>query len=138
MAKRMQVDSGDNVFIESSVFTQTEHGIRIMNGSRLNPIIKINGMLSANDENAGKEYGDALEEFLEETCDKIIPDIVFAALGNDHIIAMIKYSSSRDVPEGHLKDHKDVKLDGFLLFGVKRKRDTASMPVGQSEDENRV
>ncbi len=106
-----------------------------MNGSHLNPIIKINGMLSANDENAGKEHCDVLKEFLKETYDKIIPDIIFAVLDNDHMVTMIKYSSSRDIPESHLKDYKDVRL-GF--FGVKRKRDTAPMPVGQSEDENRA
>lgn len=129
--------------MESSVLAQAEHEIRIMDGSHLNPIIKINSMLSANDENAGKEYCDALEEFLKETYDKIIPDIpdiVSAALSNDHIVAMVKYSSSRDILESHLKDHKDIRLDDktFFSLGLNEDEYTVPMPVGQSEDENRV
>ena len=129
--------------MESSVLAQAEHEIRIMDGSHLNPIIKINSMLSANDENAGKEYCDALEEFLKETYNKIIPDIpdiVSAALGNDHIMAMVKYSSSRDVLESHLKDHKDIRLDDktFFSLGLNEDEYTVPMAVGQSDDENRV
>lgn len=129
--------------MESSVLAQAEHEIRIMDGSHLNPIIKINSMLSANDENAGKEYCNALEEFLKETYNKIIPDIpdiVSAALGNDQIMAMVKYSSSRDILESHLKDHKDIRLDDktFFSLGLNEDEYTVPMAVGQSEDENRI
>lgn len=129
--------------MESSVLAQAEHEVRIMDGSHLNPIIKINSMLSANDENAGKEYCDALTEFLKETYDKIIPDIpdiVSAALSNDQIIAMVKYSSSRDILESYLKDHKDIRLDDktFFSLGLNEDEYTIPKPVGQSKDENSV
>jgi hypothetical protein len=129
--------------MESSVLAQAEHEIRIMDGSHLNPIIKINSMLSAKDENAGKEYCDALKEFLKETYDKIIPDIpdiVSSALSNDHILAMVKYSSSRDILESHLKDHKEIRLDDktFFSLGLNEDEYTSPFPVGQSKDENRI
>lgn len=129
--------------MESSVLAQAEHEIRIMDGSHLNPIIKINSMLSANDENAGREYCEALKEFLKETYDKIIPDIpdiVSAALSNDHILAMVKYSSSRDMIESHLKEHKEIRLDDktFFSLGLNEEEYTRPFSVGQSEDENRI
>jgi len=129
--------------MELSVLAQTEHDVRIMDGSHLNPIIKINSMLSANDDNAGKEYCDALTEFLKETYNKIIPDIpdiISAALNNDRIIAMVKYSSSRDIIESYLKDHRDIRLDDktFFSLGLNEDEYTIPKPVGQSEDENRV
>lgn len=129
--------------MESSVLAQSEHEIRIMDGSHLNPIIKINSMLSASDENAGKEYCEALKEFLKETYNKIIPDIpdiISSALSNDHIVAMVKYSSSRDILESHLKEYKDIRLDDktFFSLGLNEDEYTVPLSVGQSEDENRI
>lgn len=129
--------------MESSVLAQASHEIRIMDGSHLNPIIKINSMLSARDENAGKEYCEAIKEFLKEKYNKIIPDIpdiISAALNDDHIIAMVKYSSSRDILDSHLKHCKEIRLDDktFFSLGLNEDEYTVPLSVGQSKDERQT
>lgn len=126
--------------MEMSVLAQAGHEIRIMDGNHLTPILKLNSMLSAKDDNAGKDYCDALKDFLRETYNKIIPDIpqiVAAALGNDHIIAMVKYSSSRDILDSILKDQTEIRIDDKTFFSLGLDEDyyTEPLRVGQSEDE---
>lgn len=129
--------------MELSVLAQAEHEIRIMDGNHMTPILKINSMLSASDENAGTEYCEALKEFLKDTYNKIIPDIpdiVSSAFSDDHIIAMVKYSSSRDIIDSHLSGHTDIRLDDktFFSLGLNEDEYTKPLSVGQSEDENRI
>jgi hypothetical protein len=129
--------------MELSVLAQAGHEIRIMDGNHMTPVLKINSMLSAKDENAGPEYCEALKEFLKETYNKIIPDIpdiVSAAFSDDHIIAMVKYSSSRDILESHLKDHREIRVDDktFFSLGLQEDEYTSPLSVGQSEDEHRI
>lgn len=129
--------------MELSVLAQASHEVRIMDGNHMTPILKINSMLSAKDENAGPEYCSALTEFLKETYNKIIPDIpdiVSAAFSNENIVAMVKYSSSRDILESHLKDHKDIRVDDktFFSLGLVQDEYTKPLSVGQSKDENRI
>ena len=129
--------------MELSVLAQAEHEIRIMDGNHMTPILKINSMLSASDENAGAEYCEALKEFLKDTYNKIIPDIpdiVSSAFSDDHIIAMVKYSSSRDIIDSHLSDHTDIRLDDktFFSLGLNEDEYTQPLSVGQSTDENRI
>lgn len=45
--------------MELSVLSSSEHEIRIMDGSHLTPIMKLNSMLSAKDEGAGEEFIEA-------------------------------------------------------------------------------
>ncbi|MDD3285541.1 MAG: DNA double-strand break repair nuclease NurA [Patescibacteria group bacterium] len=129
--------------MELSVLAHASHEVRIMDGNHMTPILKINSMLSAKDENAGPEYCSALTEFLKETYNKIIPDIpdiVSAAFSNENIVAMVKYSSSRDILESHLKDHKDIRVDDktFFSLGLAQDEYTKPLSVGQSKDENRI
>lgn len=129
--------------MELSVLAQAEHEIRIMDGNHMTPVLKINSMLSANDENAGDEYCEALAEFLKKTYNKIIPDIpdiISAAFTNDHIVAMVKYSSSRDIIDSRLVDYADIRLDDktFFSLGLNEDEYTTPLPVGQSKDENRI
>lgn len=129
--------------MELSVLAQAQHEIRIMDGNHMTPILKINSMLSASDENAGPEYCQALKEFLKETYDKIIPDIpdiVSTAFSDDHIVAMVKYSSSRDIIESRLASHADIRLDDktFFSLGLNEDEYTTPLSVGQSENEDRI
>lgn len=125
--------------MELSVLASAEYEIRIMDGAHFASIIKINSMLSAGEENAGEEYADALKDFLRTTYNKIIPDIpdiIHAAFNNDNIIALAKYSSSRDVLDSILRSH-NITVDDKTFFSLALAQDEYLTPlsVGQSEEE---
>lgn len=125
--------------MELSVLANDDHEIRIMDGTHFTPILKINSMLSAKEEGAGTEYSTALRDFLRETYAKIIPDIpqiITAAMNDEHIIALAKYSSSTDVIDAFLNDC-DIKLDDKTFFSLGLQEDEYFVPhsVGQSAKE---
>lgn len=125
--------------MELSVLANAEHEIRIMDGTHFTPLIKINSLLSAKEERAGPQYTEALKDFLKETYAKIIPDIpdiLKAALQDDKIIAIAKYSSSRDVIDAFLAHHK-IKVDDRTFFSLALNEDEYLVPlsVGQSKEE---
>ncbi len=129
--------------MELSVLASSKHDIRIMDGTHFTPILKINSMLSAKDENtADKEYADALRDFLRETYKKIIPDIpdiINSVLNGDpNIIALVKYSSSRDIIDAYLKKH-NITIDDRTFFSLKLQEDEYLTPfsVGQSSEERK-
>ncbi len=125
--------------MEQTVLANADHEIRIMDGTHFTPILKINSLLSAKEENAGPEYTQALKDFLKETYQKIIPDIpdiVSNAMSDDRIIAIAKYSSSRDIIDAYLSDKK-INLDDktFFTLGLNGNEYTLPMSVGQSKAE---
>lgn len=125
--------------MELSVLAQASHEIRLMDGTHFTPILKINSMLSANEENAGPEYVLALRTFLAETYSKIIPDIpdiINAAFSDPSIIALAKYSSSRDVLDAHAPGYK-VTVDDKTFFSLTLNENEYLVPlsVGQSNAE---
>src|SRR3990167_1125168 len=130
---------GSMFLMELSVLASSDHEIRIMDGTHFTPILKINSMLSAQEENAGKEYADALRDFLKRTYKKIIPDIpeiIKSAFNNDKIIALAKYSSSRDVIDAFLNKF-NIKIDDKTFFSLALDEDEYLLPlsVGQSKEE---
>jgi len=127
--------------MELSVLANADHEIRIMDGTHFTPIIKINSLLSADGENIGSVYTDALRDFLKETYKKIIPDIpdiIKAAFNDDKIISLAKYSSSRDVIDAFLSVHK-IHVDDKTFFSLALSQDEYLKPlsVGQSKEERR-
>ncbi|MFC2047921.1 DNA double-strand break repair nuclease NurA, partial [Chloroflexota bacterium] len=125
--------------MELSVLASSKHDIRLMDGTHFTPILKVNSMLSAREDKAGDEYASALRTFLSETYAKIIPDIpdiVRAALTNDKVIALAKYSSSRDVIDTFLSDC-NITVDDKTFFSLSLGEDEylAPMSVGQSKQE---
>jgi hypothetical protein len=125
--------------MELSVLASAEHEIRIMDGTHFTPVLKINSLLSAKEDNAGPQYTQALKNFLKETYEKIIPDIpdiVKAALQDDRIIAIAKYSSSRDVIDALLKN-EGINVDDKTFFSLGLNEDEYLIPlsVGQSKEE---
>ncbi len=136
-----RLGQGIMFLMELSVLAGASHEIRIMDGTHFTPLLKINSMLSANeDENtSAQEYANALREFLKETYEKIIPDIpeiIKAAFNDEKIIALAKYSSSRDVLDAFLAQHA-VKVDDRTFFSLSLAEDEylKPLPVGQSQDE---
>lgn len=127
--------------MELSVLASAKHEVRIMDGTHFTPILKINSMLSAKDEDtSGREYAGALSDFLRETYEKIIPDIpdiINSALNKDQsVIALAKYSSSRDVIDALLKKC-NITIDDRTFFSLKLQEDEYLTPltVGQSVEE---
>jgi len=134
-----RLGQGVMFLMELSVLAGAEHEIRIMDGAHFTSILKINSMLSAKEENAGDEYAAALRDFLRETYKKVIPDIpdiIKAAFNNDRIIAMAKYTSSRDIIDSHFR-HLDIKVDDktFLSLGLEEDEYIKPLSVGQSKEE---
>ena len=135
---------GAMFLMEIGVLAGATHEIRIMDGTHFTPLLKINSMLSAKEEHAGAEYVTALRGFLSETYKKIIPDIpdiISNALNDPGIIAIAKYSSSRDVLDSHVKGAgvNGITLDDktFFALGLDADEYTKPMSVGQSEEEKR-
>lgn len=136
-----RLGQGVMFLMELSVLASAEHDIRIMDGAHFTSILKINSMLSAKDENAGEEYAQALRDFLKETYEKIIPDIpdiIKAAFSDDRIIALAKYSSSRDVIDAFLTKY-EIRIDDKTFFSLGLDEDEYLKPlaVGQSREERR-
>lgn len=134
-----RLSQGVMFLMELTVLANASHEIRIMDGTHFTPILKINSLLSAKDEKAGPEYTQALRDFLKETYEKIIPDIpdiVSSALKEDKIVAITKYSSSRDILESKLAGEA-ISLDDktFFTLGLKGGEYTVPLTVGQSQDE---
>jgi len=134
-----RLGQGVMFLMELSVLAGADHEIRIMDGAHFTSILKINSMLSAKEENAGDEYANALRNFLKETYKKVIPDIpdiIKAAFNDDHIIALTKYTSSRDIIDSYLSQF-DVKVDDrtFLSLGLDANEYIKPLPVGQSREE---
>lgn len=125
--------------MELTVLANSDHEIRIMDGTHFTPILKINSLLSAKEESAGPQYTEALRTFLRETYAKIIPDIpqiISSAMGDPHIIATAKYSSSRDVIDSRLSK-VGINVDDKTFFSLGLGEDEFLVPlsVGQSVEE---
>ena len=137
-----RLSQGIMFLMELSVLTGTDRQIRIMDGSHVTMILKINSLLSANDQEAAdKPYVIALSDFLRKSYGKIIPDIpdmIKQAFSNEAIISLTKYSSSREIIDGHLGE-LNIKADdkAFLAKVLKEDEYTKPLPVGQSAKDKK-
>ena len=133
-----RLSQGIMFLMELSILTGADREIRIMDGSHVTMILKLNSLLSANDQDAAdKPYVEALSKFLKESYEKIIPDIpdmIEQAFSDDAIISLTKYSSSREIIDSYLKT-LDIKADdkAFMSKILKENEYTKPLPVGQSE-----
>ncbi len=129
--------------MELSILSEADREIRIMDGSHVTAILKLNSLLSAKDEaDADKPYVDALSRFLSENYDKVIPeipDIVASAFSNESIISLTKYSSSREIIDSQLQEFEIVADDKvFLSTLLKENEYTKPVPVGQSAKDREM
>ena len=128
--------------MEMSVLSSSKHEIRIMDGSHLTSVIKLNSMLSAKDDGAGEEYIEALKQFLKRTYEKVIPDIpniLRDAYANECIVGAVKYSSSTDVID-HYLDGSGIRIDDKTFFGLGLNENEylSPLPVGRSAKEDNL
>lgn len=127
--------------MELSILAKSNHEVRIMDGSHITSILKLNSLLSAkNEEFADEKYVDALNNFLKENYNKIIPDIpdiINEAFNNSSIIGLAKYSSSRDLLDSSYLKNLKIVGDDKTYFSLALKEDEYTQPlqVGQSEKE---
>ena len=129
--------------MELSILAEADREIRIMDGSHLTSILKLNSLLSAKDEDqADKPYVDALSEFLDENYNKIIPDIpdiVKKTFSQESIIGLTKYSSSREIIDSKLKNLNIVADDKvFMSTLLKENEYTKPARVGQSDRDRGI
>lgn len=125
--------------MELSVLSGASHDVKIMDGAHFTSVIKINSMLSAKEDRAGAEYVGALRGFLKDTYGKIIPDIpdiISKAVQDEGIVALAKYSSSRDILDSKVCD-SNITLDDktFFALGLGGGEYTRPLSVGQSVEE---
>ena len=124
--------------MELSILAENDRKIRIMDGSHLTTILKLNSLLSANDaEAADQPYVKALSNFLQINYEKIIPDIpdiIRSAFSNDAIIGLTKYSSSREIIDtllSGLEINADDKV--FMSIILSENEYTRPISVGNSK-----
>lgn len=135
-----RLSQGIMFLMELDILAGNDRDIRIMDGSHLTFILKLNSLLGANDQDAAaRPYVDALSDFLKESYDRIIPDIpdmVSRAFSDDPIISLTKYSSSREIIDGLLRNLK-IKADDkvFMSEVLKENEYTKPMSVGQSKKD---
>ena len=131
--------------MELNTIASSPHEIKIMDGTHFTPILKINSLLSAKEEYATSEYVECLKNFLKEKYKKTIPDIpdmIGKVLEDDSIIAMPKYSSSKDIIKSDKYAHcfsENVTIDDKFFFSLNLEENeyTKPLPVGQSKEERR-
>ncbi len=117
--------------------TGSDREIRILDGSHVTMTLKLNSLLSANDQDAADQpYVAALSDFLKTSYGKIIPDIpdmIERAFSNDAVISLTKYSSSREIIDSYLKD-LNIRADDKAVMSkvLKENEYTKPLPAGQS------
>lgn len=141
-----RLSQGIMFLMEMNILSENDREIRIMDGSHITSILKLNSLLSANGKDetppADKPYVDALSKFLNENYKKIIPnipDMIQDTFSNDSIIGLTKFSSSREIIDS-LMGKLDIQSDDktFLSFALKEGEYTKPMPVGQSEKDKKM
>lgn len=133
-----RLSQGVMFLMEMSILSENNRDIRILDGSHLTFILKLNSLLSAKGADAADQpYVIALSNFLTESYEKVIPDIpnmLRDTFSKDTIIGITKYSSSREIIDSLLKELKIYADDKTFLSSVlKENQYTKPMSVGQSE-----
>ena len=111
--------------------------------SHLTMILKLNSLLSANDQDAAdKPYVTELSGFLNKSYRKIIPDIpdmIKQAFSDESIIGLTKYSSSREIIDSFLRE-LNIRADDkvFMSKVLKENEYTKPLPVGQSQKDKNI
>ena len=129
--------------MEINILSGNDREIRIMDGSHLTMILKLNSLLSANDQDAAdKPYVKELSDFLNRSYRKIIPDIpdmIRQAFSDESIMGLTKYSSSREIIDSQLKE-LNIRADDkvFMSKVLEENEYTKPLPVGQSKKDQNI
>lgn len=123
--------------MELSILANADHEFRIMDGSHITSIMKLNSLMSAkSDDFADKSYAQALQDFLQKNYSKVIPDIptiIKDGFQDDSIVALTKYSSSRELLDSVLEKSEISGDDkSFMSLVLGENEYTMPLPVGQA------
>ena len=121
--------------MELNVILNSPHDIKIMDGTHLTPLLSIDKLLNISKEKQSKEYTQCLNEFFKESN---LSDIIGQFLTDKTIIAMPKYSSSRDIIESDKCKHyftEDITINDKFFFSwhLREGEYTKPLSIGQSE-----
>ncbi len=138
-----RLSQGIMFLMELSILAENDREIRIMDGSHLTTILKLNSLLSANDDEAADQpYVQSLSNFLHENYQKVIPDIpdiIHSAFSDNAVIGLAKYSSSREIIDTVLSD-LEIKADDkvFMSMILNENEYTRPLPVGQCDKDREM
>ena len=138
-----RLSQGIMFLMELSILAENDREIRIMDGSQLTTILKLNSLLSANDDDAADQpYVQSLSDFLHENYQKVIPDIpdiIRNAFSDNTVIGLTKYSSSREIIDAILHE-LDIKADDkvFMSMILKENEYTKPLSVGQCNKDKEM
>ncbi|MGP5272986.1 hypothetical protein ACTXLK_06605 [Psychrobacter faecalis] len=126
--------------MELSILANADHEFRIMDGSHITSIMKLNSLMSAkSDDFADESYAKALQNFLQKNYSKVIPDIptiIKDGFQDDSIVALTKYSSSRELLDSVLEESEISGDDkSFMSLVLGENEYTIPLPVGQADRE---
>ena len=137
-----RLSQGIMFLMELSILAENDREIRIMDGSHLTTILKLNSLLSAKGEEAADQpYVQSLSNFLHENYQKVIPDIpdiIRNAFSDNAVIGLTKYSSSREIIDTVLHE-LEIKADDkvFMSMILNDNEYTRPLSVGQcKKDKN--
>jgi len=138
-----RLSQGIMFLMELSILADSDREIRIMDGSHVTTILKLNSLLSANDADAADlPYVESLSKFLQENYQKIIPDIpdiIQKAFSDPSIIGLTKYSSSREIIDTVLEEFEIKAADKvFMSMILEENEYTKPLPVGQCRKDKEM
>jgi len=138
-----RLSQGIMFLMELSILADSDREIRIMDGSHLTTILKLNSLLSANDADAADlPYVESLSKFLQANYQKIIPDIpdiIQKAFSNPSIIGLTKYSSSREIIDTVLEELEIKSVDKVFMSMILNENEyTKPLPVGQCSKDREM
>ena len=142
-AANTRLSQGIMFLMELSILAENDRELRIMDGSHLTMILKLNSLLSANDDDAaGQPYVQSLSSFLHENYRKVIPDIpdiIRKAFWDNTVVGLTKYSSSREIIDTDLCE-LNIKADDkvFISMILRENEYTKPLSVGRSQKDKEM
>ncbi|MCY3853227.1 MAG: DNA double-strand break repair nuclease NurA [Gammaproteobacteria bacterium] len=135
-----RLSQGIMFLMELSILAGNDREVKIMDGSHLTSILKLNSLLSANDQDAADQpYVQALSDFLHENYEKVIPDIpniIRDAFSDSAVVGLTKYSSSREIIDTVLRETQiDMDDKVFMSIVLNENEYTKPLTVGQCRKE---
>ena len=126
--------------LELNVLAKAPHEIKIMDGTHFTPLLSIKKLLNISEEKQSPEYIKILQAFFKDR--KTPPELIDNILKDKSIIALPKYSSSKDIIESDKWGQhfpKDINLDDRFFFSwhLKENQYTKPLSIGQSKREQK-
>ena len=124
------------LLMELAILTASDRAIKMMDGSHITPLFKLDSMLNISEQETSDDYIQALQGFFQEYDYQVIsdiPDMIDQAVTDPHIISIAKYSSACDLTETILKKIRLNTTDKVALSQILQANEyTRPFPVGNT------